>query len=223
MKQEFKREAKLQAICCDIASFKVVVDRIISSFDDEALYFSLSLTKDNHTLKFDSFGDLKMHLLDLPAIVTDVRLYVSQCGGDRSRSVWLYPSISYVSLIIESDDEAWNAGVFETFSSFSRKHRPWYAHLRPRYLFTAPIVLFIAPLIMSKILDLALPVGVRAVFWLLSALTYVIPFYYDKLFPQLVLILTNREPWLKKHTSEIIVIATIITAVAAVIGAIAAF
>jgi hypothetical protein len=226
MKQIYMRKVKLPAIRLDLASLEAVINRVIvEAFKDEKAAISININEGNGELSFDSFDDLKAHLPELPATSSDLDLRISSFPSTKSLSLSRGYEHFYVRIM--SDSELWNASALEIISSFSKSHMTWYSssHLLYPFIghflypFIGSSIFWNLPFLLQQVFDLELSFGLCAVFWLPGAILLIVGFRYEQLFPPLVLILSNRESWLNRHSSKITVISAMIGALAAVVTA----
>ncbi len=219
MKREVSREKKLPAFSLGVGDLEALWGRLTTLFENpEDTFASLEITLPAEKLEFKSVEELREYS-GLQGSVTNFSLWLSQGGRRISiRSSSYFASRSEVSASGES--EAWCAGAIETAYTFFMSTKLWYS-----WFVTAPLGWLLllcvsAPNIISLLLpkDQA-PSKPTFLAWfgitLALALLY---FFKGKLLPSSVLVVTQRESFVRRHAAELSLVVAIASLILAVVG-----
>ena len=219
MKREVSRKKVLPAFSITVGDLDALWTRLAALFEKpEDVYARLDVDQPSEKLEFKSIEDLKQY----PRVrgrLTKFSLWLSQ--GDRRvvvDSSTLLRSRREVRATAES--EAWCAGAIETAYSFLQSNRLWYA-----WFLTAPIGWLLLVLLYTPTLAyLVMPKGQllsKAVFlaWLGVTLTFSLLYFAKaRLLPGGILVVTQEDSFLRRHTSEITLVVAILSLLLTVVG-----
>lgn len=219
MKREVRREKKLPAFSLGIGELEAIWGRLAALFEKpEDVYAKLEIMLPAETLEFESIEELREYA-SLQGSVTKFSLWLSQGGWHIFiKSSSLFASRPEVSA--SGETEAWCAGAIETTYSFLLSNKLWYS-----WFVTAPLdwVLLLcvnAPTVSLLLLPKEQSLG-RPAFAALLGITLtlaVLFFFKGKLLPSSVLIITQKESFVRRHAAELSLVVAIVSLVLTAVG-----
>ena len=219
MKRRVERSKKLPAFSVDIAELERLWARVNALFDeDERIDSRISITLPAEEIEFKSIDELK-ECTNLAGRITnfDLALYQNNKTVTIRGHFLLY---SQYTVSATGDNEAWCAGAVETVYLFFQSHRVWY-----HWLVVAPIgwMLIIFMNMSAAILtynkgilsaDKTIVVG-----WTATLITLTFLFAYrKKLLPPAIIVITEEEGFIKKHSAELALIIALVSLLLTGIG-----
>jgi hypothetical protein len=219
MKREIERERKVSAFCIDVVDLENLLLKMRNLFDDQVdIYRSIKVSLPSEKIIFKDIDELKQYP-NLKGKITKFTISMSQ--GDKWLTIRPGGSFSYLaSVTATGESEAWCAGAVDTVCSFLESHRLWY-----HWIMAAPLGWIYFTLSFLTIgFFLWIPEGVHldkfaVIGWLAALLTLAFLFLSRKmLFPSSVLIITETENIIRRHSAEISLIIALTSVVLSIIG-----
>lgn len=145
MRKTFQRSLLISAFRCDLDSLGTLVDELLPHFTPHGDPWVRITCRGERgeELEFDSVEDLRAAGLG-QASLQGVRVSIN-VGMANSRRVSIDPMSGFdvPVMLIESNDNAWNAAVAEIVLSFAQRHAVWWGkawYVRDLVVFGLPIV-----------------------------------------------------------------------------------
>ena len=229
MERTFRREKRLDAFMLDINDFERLWTKLLEQFDDpRGVSVSFKIELKGETLTFQNIKEIK-RCSELPDNITKYSLYLSQDDrflhleseyfsyGHRRATIWA-----------TGDNVGWCAGVIETAVSFLRKYRVWYRWIysdlaKSIMSFTVAVIVMalfykslekveigISPSIVGLLRVVSLLSIHWSIFWILNFLT-------KQILPANVIRTSEKEGFIRRRGTEIVLILTVISVVIAAI------
>jgi len=215
MKRSFEREAKLTAFRCDLATLESFVTDLCIEFSPDKPRISINI---------DSFEEIKA-LEMLPASIVTFSIVLSNYKEGNSRYIYLGKATYKPYIKAKSSSEAWCAGIVEKTKRFAQSNRPWYWFISPWIPYSLMLLCALIlsysgiGMIVSKQLG-TMKTASKLVTVLISLLLAGYLFFaYERIFSPIVLLVRSEESWIKKHSTEITIVAAIVSALATIYSA----
>ena len=227
MERTFRREKKLDEFVLDSSDFESLWVKLSAQFDNpDDMSASFEIKLQGETLKFRSIEEIEQ-CLELPDIIAQYSLtliqdnrYVSLKSEDsldvRERAV----------IRVAADDVGWCAGVIETAVLFLRKYRVWYRWIYSsiaKFILAVTVAIVCVPGAIYELLEtgetkmqailisVLLPVSSMSTYWFLGFLT-------KRLLPANAIRTSEKESFLRRRGTELVLIFTVIGVVIAAIS-----
>lgn len=220
MKREVKREKKLPAFSITVADFEVLWGRLLALFENtDKVYSSIEINLPTEKLEFNDIEELKTYASGNGKI-RNFSFYLSSNGRRVSVRSYGFLSKSNMEVMAYGDSESWCAGAIETVYSFLHSYKLWY-----NWFVSAPygwifLLLLNTPSIMFFFAPKdAIPATATVIGWLIAL--FAIGFLYlfkGKLFPASILVITENETFIKRHSAEIGLALAFLSVALTVIG-----
>ena len=236
MKRTLIRAYQLPAFRTDLAGLEALVATLVKEFEPEKPRVYLEVTLPGERLEFGSFDEMRS-APGLPPRLTVLWIsirdrFMSDRAGDddrdRSCSIRLSAS-SQANVTAEAQSAAWAAGLIETVKEFAARNKVWYGPLRPwvvvvvSFAFSLlPAVFAFSPLAPDPFLTVRpkFTLGPLALPWALAMITlWALMFRFPRLFPQAVVVVRDEHSWIRRHATELTVLGTLLSALAAIYAA----
>ena len=219
MKRVITRERRLPAFSLGIGELETLWARLVALFEDpERVYISFEITLSSEKFEFKSLDELKQYS-GLQGSVTNFSLWFGQADRHISlRSSRIFSSRPQVSATGET--EAWCAGAVETAYSFLLANKLWYSWFVTAPLGWVVLLCACAPAVSSflfpKVKSPSVPTFLA---WLgITATLAILYISKDRLLPASVLVITQKDGFLRRHAAELSLIVAIASLVLTVIG-----
>jgi hypothetical protein len=219
MKNTFNHSSYLPSFRCDTQSLESLVNALLAMFGGDDLRYSIDILLQGQSLGFDSFEAVRQCTV-LPSEVRSFSLWISS-DTDFDRSYWFLVNPTGKSYVkAEGHSIDWCTGLVGATVAFAQRHRAWYAPLQAWPLSLFFVATGFAPLLLSllniRILTSLLP---RTLYVISLILLFYLSNKQTSIFPCGVLIIRKENNWLKRYNTEIMVVATVATAIATFLAA----
>jgi hypothetical protein len=218
MKNTFNDSSYLPFFRCDTQSLELLVNDLLAIFGGDNLRYSVDITLQGQSLRFDSFEEVRQ-CMALPSEVRSFSLWIFS-STDFDRSYWFSvrpTGKSYVEAKGYSIN--WCSSLVRTTVAFAQRHKAWYFPLSAS-LHRLPLIVGFAPLLLSLLnVRIFTSFGVVVFYFTTLVLLTYLSEKQTSIFPSGVLVMRNEDNWLKQHANEIMVVATVATAIATFLAA----
>jgi len=214
----------------------------MSEFGPRTLHVSISVDLPGQDLSFESVDEMRTYGA-LPASVTKLSLsiwdaspYITALTNtertltvtapvppDERRHMHLHMTWSNFSYVTaEAPSEAWCAGIVEKTKTFARNQRVWYWFIKPWMVLTLSTIAGYLAIVPFNLTNFSarnitsgtfITSGTLFVFCMITAYIY---FSYARVLPPFVLAIHQKESWLRKHATELTILAAAVSALAAI-------
>ena len=230
MKRTFRRKKRLDAFMLDINDFERLWAKLLAQFDNpKGVSVSFEVELQEETFTFQNIKEIK-RCSELSDSITKYSLCLIQDGrflrlesednssfGHKRATIWA-----------TGDNVGWCAGVIETSVSFLRKYRVWYrwiysdlAKFITSFTLAVVIIAFcykplekieigISPSIVWLVWFVSVPSLHWSISWLLNFLT-------KRILPANVIRTSEKEKFIRRRGTEIVLILTVISVIIAAI------
>jgi hypothetical protein len=217
MKREVRREKKLPAFSLGIGELEALWTRLAALFEKpESVYAKLEITLPSEKLEFKSIEELRQYP-GLQGRVTKFSLTLAQ--ADRYIALGSSSFASRPEVTAIGETEAWCAGAIETTYSFLLSNKLWYSWFVTATLGWVLLLCANAPTLTLLLPKEQSPGKPAFVAWLGITVTLAILYFFKgKLLPSSVLVITQRESFVRRHAAELSLVIALASLVLTVIG-----
>jgi len=149
MRRSTERVEKLLSFRCDLDQIETLINQIRGQFGDVKIYSSIDIDLKREKYDFEDVSEIKSNLEKLPTQVTTFSIHFR--GGGRTCYIRAGGIFSPAQISVNSDSEAWNAGITEICKDFSLRHRRWYYLINKVPLFWTGFFMLYLPIIILPI------------------------------------------------------------------------
>lgn len=191
--------------------------------DDTTLYTSIDINLPGEKLTFATVQEVR-DFKGLPPRISDFSVYLSPRLDQRGISLRSHQAFSgdaYVA--VEGDNEAWCTAVCEECARFIGQHRAAHWWVRNKYFGRALLIsLLVGPLVLiGRVREMLAP-WVLDVWTMVNTLVVVLFLFVSiakqRIAPSAAIIIDRDGSWLRRNSTEVIALLTLISAAAAVLA-----
>jgi len=220
MNQSFHKKAKLKPMQCSLSAFELFINEATASFDKDKIYINISIKFEGHDVDFESYDDFYTHISELPDHIYKLSLSINEYTTENRKSFRLNTDYGSNTVNIETNSLSNSAGLLEISKLFNRQNKAWHSTLSEWHFYFISMILFWHKPLIAVFGIENNPEYTSYTLYLVAVITFIMSMSYKRLFPNFKLILRNKETFIKKYSTEIMVASTIIGAIAAIYSAI---
>lgn len=229
MERTFRRTKRLDAFMLDINDFERLWAKLLEQFDNPkgvSVSFEVELQEEKFT--FQNIKEIK-RCSELPDSITKYSLSLMQDGrflrldsegfsyGHKRATIWA-----------TGDNVGWCAGVIETAVSFLRKYRVWYRWIYSdlaKFIMSFTLAVVVTAFCYKSLekVEIGISPSIVGLLWFVSVLSihwsiyWFLNFLTKQILPANVIKTSEKEEFIRRRGTEIVLILTVISVVIAAI------